>query len=55
MSNEHRIHQGHSHVHGAACGHVAVKHGDHVGYLVGGHLHHQHDGHCDDHGALPVD
>jgi hypothetical protein len=29
-----------------------VPHGDHVDYLVDGHLHHAHDGHCDDHGAL---
>ena len=42
------------HVHGAACGHPAVPHGGHVDYLVDGHLHHQHDGHCDDHGAVVV-
>jgi hypothetical protein len=29
-----------------------VPHGDHVDYLVGGHLHHQHGNHCDDHGPL---
>jgi hypothetical protein len=23
-----------------------------VDYLVSGHLHHPHDGHCDDHGPL---
>lgn len=40
------------HVHGAACGHPAVPHGTHVDYLVAGHLHHAHGGHCDDHGAL---
>jgi hypothetical protein len=40
------------HVHGAGCGHPAVPHGDHVDYLVDGHLHHLHAGHCDDHGAL---
>lgn len=40
------------HVHGADCGHEAVPHGDHVDYLVDGHLHHPHDGHCDDHGEL---
>lgn len=40
------------HVHGAGCGHEAVPHGDHVDYLVAGHLHHPHAGHCDDHGAL---
>lgn len=40
------------HVHGPGCGHEAVPHGDHVDYLVDGHLHHQHNGHCDDHGPL---
>ncbi|MDE2771376.1 MAG: hypothetical protein OXI44_09450 [Bacteroidota bacterium] len=40
------------HVHGDGCGHEAVPHGDHTDYLVDGHLHHQHDGHCDDHGAV---
>ena len=40
------------HVHGEGCGHAAVPHGDHVDYLVDGHLHHPHDGHCDFHGAL---
>ena len=40
------------HVHGPGCGHEAVPHGDHVCYLVDGHLHHPHDGHCDDHGAV---
>jgi hypothetical protein len=41
-----------AHTHGAGCGHDAVPHGDHTDYLVGGHLHHPHAGHCDDHGAL---
>jgi hypothetical protein len=40
------------HVHGPGCGHAGVPHGDHVDYLVGGHLHHPHGGHCDDHGAI---
>jgi hypothetical protein len=40
------------HTHGPGCGHDAVPHGDHVDYLVDGHLHHAHDGHCDDHGKL---
>jgi hypothetical protein len=31
-----------------------VPHGDHVDYFVGGHLHHAHGGHCDDHGKLSV-
>ena len=42
------------HVHGPGCGHEAVPHGDHVDYLVDGHLHHQHDGHCDNHGPISV-
>ena len=41
-----------AHAHGAGCGHDAVPHGDHVDYLVGGHLHHPHASHCDDHGAI---
>jgi hypothetical protein len=40
------------HVHHATCGHETVPHGDHVDYLVDGHLHHAHEGHCDDHGPL---
>lgn len=38
------------HEHGPGCGHEAVAHGDHVDYVVDGHLHHPHDDHCDDHG-----
>ncbi len=40
------------HSHGKGCGHDAVPHGDHVDYLVAGHLHHPCSGHCDDHGPL---
>jgi hypothetical protein len=40
------------HRHGPGCGHEAVPHGDHVDYLVNGHLHHPHGNHCDDHGPL---
>ncbi len=40
------------HAHGSSCGHEAVPHGDHTDYLVGGHLHHSHSSHCDDHGAV---
>ena len=36
------------------CGHESVPHGDHFDYLVDGKLHHRHDGHCDDHGAVMV-
>ena len=42
------------HVHGAGCGHEGVPHGDHIDYLVGGHLHHPHGSHCDDHGKLEL-
>lgn len=41
-----------SHVHGEGCGHESVPHGDHVDYLVDGHLHQPHNGHCDDHGPV---
>jgi hypothetical protein len=43
-----------NHVHGPGCGHPAVPHGDHVDYLVNGHLHHPHGDHCDDHGPVTV-
>jgi hypothetical protein len=43
-----------THIHGANCGHEAVPHGNHVDYLVAGHLHHSHGTHCDDHGTLQV-
>lgn len=42
------------HAHAEACGHEVVPHGDHLDYLVDGRLHHVHDGHCDDHGAVAV-
>ncbi len=42
------------HEHGPDCGHQTVPHGEHVDYLVNGHLHHQHEGHCDHHGAVLV-
>jgi hypothetical protein len=41
-----------AHGHDADCGHEPVPHGDHVDYLVDGHLHHPHDQHCDDHGSV---
>lgn len=40
------------HQHGPTCGHEAVPHGEHVDYLVNGHLHHPHGKHCDDHGRV---
>jgi len=48
----HRCDAGHRH--GPGCGHLAVPHGDHIDYLVDGRLHHPHEDHCDDHGALNV-
>ncbi|MFO0450585.1 MAG: hypothetical protein ACK52I_18320, partial [Pseudomonadota bacterium] len=42
-------HSNHDHVHGAACGHVAVEHDGHVDYLHDGHLHHVHGDHVDEH------
>ena len=42
------------HAHSATCGHHAVPHGDHVDYLVDGHLHHPHGTHCDDHGRMTI-
>jgi len=42
------------HQHGAACGHEAVPHGDHLDYLVDGHLHHPHGEHCDNHGPVAL-
>ncbi|MCS7023274.1 MAG: hypothetical protein NZV14_00605 [Bryobacteraceae bacterium] len=44
-----QIHENHTHVHGVGCGHVAVKHGDHVDYLHDGHLHFPHGDHTDEH------
>ena len=45
----HTIHENHDHIHGAGCGHTAIRHGDHVDYLHDGHLHASHDGHFDEH------
>ncbi len=33
-------------------GQEAVPHGDHIDFLVAGHLHHVHGDHCDDHGRV---
>ena len=43
-----------AHHHGPGCGHPAVPHGDHVDYVVDGHLHHPHGDHCDDHGPVKL-
>ena len=37
-------HGEHKHVHGAKCGHMAVRHEGHVDYLHDGHLHHADNG-----------
>jgi len=42
------------HRHGETCGHAAIPHGDHVDYLIAGHLHHPHTAHCDDHGVVQL-
>ncbi len=39
----------HGHVHGPGCGHLAVRHGDHVDYVHDGHRHASHGGHYDEH------
>jgi zinc transport system permease protein len=39
----------HAHVHGEACGHPAVEHGDHVDYVHNGHRHASHGEHYDEH------
>lgn len=48
-SHDHKIHADHPHAHGPACGHTAIKHGDHLDYLHDGHLHHPHGNHVDEH------
>ena len=40
--------------HVSNCGRAMVPHGDHVGYLVDGHLHRAHGDHCDYHGRVTV-
>lgn len=39
----------HRHEHGEDCGHVAVRHGDHVDYVHDGHRHAPHEKHYDEH------
>jgi len=43
---------GSTHQHGPNCGHASMTHGDHLDYIVDGHLHHPCMGHCDDHGVV---
>lgn len=47
--NECNKHEGHTHQHGADCGHVAIEHDGHTDYLHDGHLHHVHGDHVDEH------
>ena len=49
MTDQHVIHDQHSHQHGPNCGHTAVKHNGHTDYLHDGHLHSPHQGHVDEH------
>ena len=47
--DRHEMTDEHPHVHGPACGHVAVRHGDHVDYVHDGHRHAAHGRHYDEH------
>lgn len=44
-----KTHYHHGHTHNSHCGHTAIRHGDHLDYLVDGKLHHPHGDHCDEH------
>jgi len=46
---EHEVTDEHPHTHGPDCGHVAVRHGDHVDYVHDGHRHAPHEKHYDEH------
>lgn len=46
---EHEAADEHPHEHGPECGHVAVRHGDHVDYVHDGRRHAPHDRHYDEH------
>lgn len=48
---EHKCHDV-QHRHNSSCGHQQVPHGNHVDYLVEGHLHSPCQDHCDDHGKM---
>ena len=47
--DRHQMTDEHPHVHGPDCGHVAVRHGDHVDYVHDGHRHAAHGRHYDEH------
>ena len=38
-----------NHIHNSNCGHTAIRHNNHIDYLVDGKLHHPHGDHCDEH------
>ncbi|MCW2797987.1 metal ABC transporter permease [Nocardioides sp.] len=46
---EHEATDTHPHEHGPDCGHLAVRHGDHVDYVHDGHRHAPHEKHYDEH------
>jgi len=46
---EHEVTDEHPHEHGPDCGHVAIRHGDHVDYVHDGHRHAAHGRHYDEH------
>ena len=46
---EHESTEVHPHHHGPECGHVAVRHGDHLDYVHDGHRHAPHEEHYDEH------
>ena len=48
-TRDHLTHAEHPHHHDANCGHIAVKHGDHVDYLHDGHPHHQEGDDVEEH------
>ena len=46
---EHETADQHGHQHGPNCGHIAIRHGDHVDYVHDGHRHAEHGAHYDEH------
>lgn len=50
-----QMHQEHTHVHSATCGHLAIQHDGHTDYVHDGHLHSAHDGHYDEHALAVTD
>lgn len=48
-AHSHVRHLNHPHQHGPYCGHLEVRHGDHVDYVHSGHRHAAHGDHWDEH------